>query len=79
MKTDAYTKIVLTIIAGCLLIIASKSIDSGSIVSSAHAQTLGKKEIVDVNIVRINGEEFGQMIEPPSLNPPALPVKIRAK
>jgi hypothetical protein len=30
-----------------------------------------------VNIVRINGEEFGQMTEPQKRNPPALPVKVR--
>jgi hypothetical protein len=79
MKTDAYTKIVLTVIAICLVILASKSLDFGFIVSTAHAQTEPNKQIVDVNIVRINGKEFGQVIEPPSINPPALPVRIREK
>jgi hypothetical protein len=79
MKTDVYTKIVLTVIAVCLVILVSSSFDSGFVVSSAHAQTFGAKEIVDVNIVRKNGQEFGQVVEPPSINPPALPVKIREK
>jgi hypothetical protein len=53
MKTDAYTKAILTIIAVCLVILAAKSFDSGLVVSTAHAET---KNIMDVNIVQINGE-----------------------
>ena len=78
MKTDIYTKIVLTVIATCLVILVLKSFDFGFIIPSAEAQSFGSSsQIVDVNIVRINGKEFGQAVEPPSINPPALPVKIR--
>jgi len=76
MKTDTYTKTILTVIAICLVILAAKSFDPGVLVSTAHAET---RSIMDVNIARINGMEFGQVIEPPSLNPPAIPVKIREK
>lgn len=88
MKNDAYTKTVLTIIASCLIILAGKSLDSSLPVQAQSrtldvniAQIAGKDFRDDsgfpVNIMRINGKEFGQVIEPPSLNPPALPVKVR--
>lgn len=52
MKTDAYTKIVLTIIAICLIILAGKSSDSSLLVSTAQAQG---RNIMDVNIVEVDG------------------------
>ena len=55
MKTDTYTKTVLTIIAVCLIILAAKSFD-GSLISTAHAQINGT--MVDVNIARIGGFDF---------------------
>jgi hypothetical protein len=58
MKTDAYTKTVLTIIAVCLIILAAKSFDSGFLVSTAHAQLNGNGTTVDVNIARIGGFDF---------------------
>jgi len=56
MKTDTYTKTVLTIIAVCLMILAAKSFDGGFLVSTAHAQLNGT--MVDVNIARIGGFDF---------------------
>ena len=56
MKTDTYTKTVLTIIAVCLIILAAKSFDGGFLVSTAQAQLNGT--MVDVNIARIGGFDF---------------------
>jgi hypothetical protein len=50
MNADLYTKTILTIIAVCLLIIAGKDI-----VVPAYAD---KKDIIDVNIERIDGQYF---------------------
>ena len=59
MKTDLYTKTVLTIIAVCLLYIAGKDA-----VVPAYAE---RKEIIDVNIARVDGQFLGRV---------PLPVKI---
>ena len=59
MKTDLYTKTILTIIAICLLFIAGKDM-----VVPAYAD---KKEIIDVNIAKIDGSYFGRT---------PLPVKV---
>jgi hypothetical protein len=53
MKTDLYTKTILTIIAICLLYIAGKDM-----VVPAYAD---KKEIIDVNISRIDGRNIGRV------------------
>ena len=51
MKTDLYTKTILTIIAICLLYSAGKDM-----VVLAYAD---KKEIIDVNIVAVSGNRIG--------------------
>ena len=61
MKTDLYTKTILTIIAICLLFIAGKDM-----VAPAYAD---KKEIIDVNIVAVSGNRIGVYDK-------ALPVKV---
>lgn len=52
MKTDLYTKSVLTVIAGCLLYSAAKDF-----VGPAQAQS----KVVDVNIVAVNGVTFAPL------------------
>ncbi len=69
MKTDLYTKVILTIIAVCLFCIVVKNT---SFVSEAYAEKKTSK--IDVNIVEIGGFDLSttsSMIVPP------LPVKIR--
>lgn len=61
MKTDLYTKTILTIIAICLLYIAGKDM-----VALAYAD---RKDVVDVNIVAVSGNRIGVYDK-------ALPVKI---
>jgi len=53
MKTDLYTKTILTIIAICLLYITGKDM-----VVPAYAD---RKEIIDVNIVKIDGRHLGRV------------------
>ena len=50
MKIDAYSKIVLTVIAGCLVYMVARDL---TLVPSAHAQ-MGPT-VTDVNIVQIAG------------------------
>lgn len=50
MKIDAYTKIVLTVIAGCLLYMVARDL---TVIPSAHAQM--QPSVTDVNIVQIAG------------------------
>ena len=47
MKTDPYTKLILTVIAICLLYYVGKDI-----ITPAYAD---RKEIIDVNILKIDG------------------------
>jgi hypothetical protein len=47
MKTDVYTKCVLTVIACCLLYIVARDVPA---IQNAHANA-----VVDVNIVRVAG------------------------
>jgi len=61
MKTDLYTKTILTIIAICLLFIAGRDM-----VVLAYAD---RKDIVDVNIVAVSGNRIGVYDK-------ALPVKV---
>ena len=77
MKTDTYTKIVLTVIAVCLLCLVSKTPVSGTLVSTANAQDYSTRRVVDVNIVSIDGKTFGP--SQISLLHPALPVQITEK
>ena len=72
MKTDTYTKTVLTIIAVCLIILAAKSFDGGFLVSTAHAQSTGGT-MMDVNISQIGGFDI-KSASP--YNNAALPVNI---
>jgi hypothetical protein len=53
MKTDLYTKTILTIIAICLLYIAGKDM-----VAPAYAD---RKKIIDVNIAKIDGQYLGRV------------------
>jgi len=53
MKTDLYTKTVLTIIAICLLCITGRDM-----VVPAYAD---KKEIIDINIAKIDGRYLGRV------------------
>jgi hypothetical protein len=50
MNIDAYSKIVLTVIAGCLVYMVARDI---TLVPSAHAQVAS--QVTDVNIVQIAG------------------------
>ncbi len=50
MKIDAYSKIILTVIAGCLVYMVARDL---TLVPSAHAQ-MGPA-VTDVNIVQIAG------------------------
>ncbi len=50
MNIDAYSKIVLTVIAGCLLYMVARDL---TLVPSAHAQV--ESPVTDVNIVQIAG------------------------
>lgn len=68
MKVDLYTKITLTVIAGCLLYLVARDI---SIVKDAYAQSRGP---IEVNIVQIDSKPFGGL-DISSLKP-ALPVKV---
>jgi hypothetical protein len=61
MKTDLYTKTLLTIIAVCLLYSAGKDM-----VALAYAD---RKDVVDVNIVAVSGNQIGVYDK-------ALPVKV---
>ena len=68
---DLYTRIILTVIAICLVYIVAKDMN---IVPDASAQRGYKEVPTDVNIVRIDGQKFG----PSDVNifHPALPIKI---
>ena len=78
MKTDLYTKIVLTVIAACLLCLLIKPSDV-NLVTEAHAQSafLQANKPVDVNIISIDGKPFGP--NQVSLFEPSLPVQIANK
>ena len=54
MKTDLYTKAILTLIASCLLYIVVKDV---ALVKDAHAQTGG---VANVNIVQIGGRPINE-------------------
>lgn len=59
MKTDAYTKVVLTVIACCLLYFV---IRDATVVPPAHAST-----VVDVNIVKVAGNTIYEAAVPVKL------------
>ena len=80
MQVDRYTKTALTVIAVCLVLLTLKEYE---IVSGAEAQVRSSQfqsndssvnqvtnQVMDVNIVSINGESFDQRT-------PALPVNVR--
>jgi len=69
MKSDPYTKAVLTVIAFCLFYVVVKDV---SLVPHAQAQTSSP---IDVNIVQIDGKRFGPLDV--SVLHPALPVKVQ--
>ena len=80
MQVDRYTKTALTVIAVCLVLLTLKEYE---IVSDAEAQVRSSQfqsndssvnqvtnQVMDVNIVSINGESFDR-------HTPALPVDVR--
>lgn len=74
MKIDAYTRIVLTVIAGCLVYMVAKDL---VLVPSAHAQVNppeGISAVTDVNIVQVAGSP---VVGPRDSNfETALPVRV---
>jgi hypothetical protein len=70
MQIDAYTKIMLTLVAGCLLYMVAKDL---TLVPSAHAQNVSSS-VTDVNIVQV----AGSLVVPPadSRFETALPVRV---
>jgi len=51
MKIDLYTKLILTVIAGCLICLVFRDVE---IVSSAHAED-EPSQIMSINIAQVNG------------------------
>ncbi len=69
MKIDAYTRIVLTVIAGCLVYMVAKDL---VLVPSAHAQVTDS--VTAVNIVQVAGSP---VVGPRDSNfETALPVRV---
>ena len=66
MNSDSYTRIVLTVIAACLVWIVARDVE---LVKPAYAAS----GLVDVNIVRIAGERLGPDF---ARNTVALPVAV---
>lgn len=72
MQIDLYTKVVLTVIAACLVGLLLKDVP---VVATADAQAIADAQPMPVNIVQIDGKPFvdrevqGEM--------PALPVRMR--
>ena len=69
MKVDLYTKMMLTVIACCLLYIVANDI---SLVKDVHAQSGG---VANVNIVQIAGKKINEYDIP--YDNAALPVKTK--
>jgi hypothetical protein len=78
MKTDAYTKIVLTIIAAALV---GHLFKEAPVISSAHAQD-GSSRIQQVDLVSVNGVPLSNVISDSgsinqtNANLVALPVRV---
>ena len=70
MKTDLYTKSILTIIACCLLYIVARDLP---LVQNTYAQSRGT---VDVNIVQVAGRTFSPNDDMVSYGA-YLPVKVK--
>jgi len=70
MKPDIYTKVVLTIIAACLFIIAFRDI---SIIPDAKAQSY--QGPVEVDVVSIGGNKLPKPLTTLS-NGPSIPVEV---
>ncbi len=69
--TDRYTRAVLTVIAVCLLYLCFHTTLS---IPDAQAAAQSAKGPIDVNLVRIDGREFG--IYATGEHDPALPVRV---
>ena len=69
MQIDAYTRIVLTVIAGCLLYMIGKDLN---IVPSAHAQEA--PAVTAVNIVEVAGAPIAAPRD--TRNEVSLPVRV---
>lgn len=54
MKTDFYTKVVLTVIAVCLIIIVFKNMNFVSVANANPVSLPVQKEVMDVRIVGID-------------------------
>lgn len=77
MKTDVYTKIVLTVIAVCLVIIVFRSIDFIPTAQAVQATPAmpQSKEVIEVRLVGVDyGVEVPVKIK--SISDRSLPVKI---
>ena len=80
MQVDRYTKTALTVIAVCLVLLTLKEYEivsdaeaqgrSGQFQSNDSSANQVANQVMDVNIVSINGESFDQRT-------PALPVNVR--
>ena len=68
MKLDLYTKVVLTIIAACLVSLVFRD---QPLVATANAQALTGDKTVNVNIVAVEGHPVGE-----NANLSALPVRV---
>ena len=64
MKSDIYTKAVLTVIAACLLVLAARPMSDRGIISTAYAAAGG--EPLDVRIVAIGTNFSGIPVWPAS-------------
>ncbi len=66
MKTDPYTKFILTVIAICLLWICARHVE---LVESAHAQSYSPEDVVKVKVEIVNRESIPVFIENSVLPP----------
>lgn len=73
MKSDLYTKAVLTIIAACLVCIVSRDVGFPPSLRAQEEAQIQRKPVTDVNIVQIDGKKFFQTDV--SQFHPALPVQ----
>lgn len=71
MKVDLYTKVILSVIALCLIYIVGKDVP---LVPEAHATSLSTSQVVDVNIVSVAGHKFAY--SDVGVTQPYLPVQI---
>lgn len=79
MKTDSYTKAILTVIAVALIALVVQNFDVVPTVTAntASNSSLSNSETMDVNIVSINGRSFfGTSLKVEVVNTPEVEIKI---